>query len=484
MFVSRNSIQRLHRSMAHARTYDEWIELATELDRLEENDAWRGEPESPHYDAVLIKSYRDQMRMHRVSRDFGALKALIEESLHRSLGDLSNQALYEYSYVGTKHLIVDFLDEVERTFYWLCDEPLPEYPDELKLAMVKEALRVFGRSALVLSGGGALGLFHLGVVKALWDQELLPEIISGASMGAIVAGGICVRSDDELVEFWSNIDRIHRVAARIQPPTRWRKTRSLLDPSQLVEHVESNLADVTFREAYERSGRVLNVAVSPTRRRQKPRLLNHITAPDVLIPGAAVASCSLPALFPPGELTRRGADGSLRPYIEGEVWVDGSLHGDVPTMRLGRLLNVNHHIVSQANPHILPFAKLQGKKGMVPVAVDIATSSARAQARQALNIARRRMGQSLWRPGLEFAHAMMHQNYSGDINIHPNFAMTDLARVMSNPSLAELEGFIASGERATWPKLAMIRDQTRISRAMERCIRRLEARIKANNASA
>lgn len=463
--------------MAQATNYIQWRQVAQELDRVEGNDAWRQDPSSPHYDHHLIEEHLKLLRCYRQTGQLGPLKDLIEESLHRNLGDLSNQALYEYAHTGTKHLIEDYLDEVETTFNWLCDTPLPGYPDKLKLPMVKEALRVFGRSALILSGGGALGLFHLGVVKALWEQDLLPEVISGASMGAIVAGGACVRNNDELAQMWLNVDQIHRRAVRIQNPRQALSSGSLFAPEQLYEHVTSNLGELTFKEAFDHSGRTLNVAVSPTRHRQKPRLLNHMTSPDVLVNTAAVASCSLPALFPPAELMRRGPNDIVRPYVPGELWIDGSIHGDVPMMRLGRLHNVNHHIVSQANPHVLPFAKVQGRQGMVPTAVDLVTSSVQAQSRQMLNLARRRMGKSLWRPALEATHALMHQNYAGHINIHPRLRMTDYARVMKNPDLTELEAYIRSGEQATWPKIAMVRDQTRISRVMDRCVRRLEARL-------
>lgn len=40
---------------------------------------------------------------------------------------------------------------------------------------------------LVLSGGGARGIAHLGVIKALEEFEISPSIISGTSAGAIVA---------------------------------------------------------------------------------------------------------------------------------------------------------------------------------------------------------------------------------------------------------------------------------------------------------
>ncbi len=56
---------------------------------------------------------------------------------------------------------------------------------------------------LVLSGGGARGLSHLGVVKALYERGIYPDIISGTSAGAI-AGGLLAKGlePDELVEIF------------------------------------------------------------------------------------------------------------------------------------------------------------------------------------------------------------------------------------------------------------------------------------------
>lgn len=477
---TKRRLQKLERALIEATTYVQWREIAQELDALDGGLDWREQAPSPHYDHELIKAHTAQLRALRQRHDLPALRDLIEESLHRNLGDLSNPALYDYAHLGTKTLILGYLDELAYTMDWLCDTPLPGYSDERKLEMVNEALRVFGRSALILSGGGALGLFHLGVVKALWEQDLLPQVISGASMGAIVAAGVCTRNDEELAQLWEDISQIHRRAVRIQSPLKWLDTASILAPDQLVEHVEANIAPMTFKESWQHSGRQLNIAVSPTRRRQKPRLLNALTSPDLLITNAAVASCSLPALFPPAELWRKDRDGQLRPYSPGERWVDGSLHGDVPTQRLGRLHNINHYIVSQANPHVVPFAALEGS-GALPLAVDLATSGLRAQGRHALHLARRRLGSSLWLPHFEWAYAMAHQNYSGHITIHPTLKLSDYTRVMRNPDLEELAQYILSGERATWPFIAQIEDQTRISRIMEGCVARIQARISASH---
>ena len=128
-----NRIKNAQRALAHATTWAAWRDAAEDLDRLEENQAWRDDPRSPHYDHELIQGYLNRMVTYREMHDFKALRDLIEQLLHRSLGDLSNQALYEYSYLGTKNLIEAFYAEIERTFYWLCDAPVARARSERRI---------------------------------------------------------------------------------------------------------------------------------------------------------------------------------------------------------------------------------------------------------------------------------------------------------------------------------------------------------------
>ncbi|MGB3924601.1 MAG: patatin-like phospholipase family protein, partial [Bacteroidales bacterium] len=41
---------------------------------------------------------------------------------------------------------------------------------------------------LALSGGGAKGLAHLGVIKVMEEAGLKPDYVTGVSMGSIVGG--------------------------------------------------------------------------------------------------------------------------------------------------------------------------------------------------------------------------------------------------------------------------------------------------------
>lgn len=57
------------------------------------------------------------------------------------------------------------------------------------------------KSALVLSGGGARGIAHIGAVKALFEQGFKPDIISGTSSGAFVGAMLAHGySPDEIIE--------------------------------------------------------------------------------------------------------------------------------------------------------------------------------------------------------------------------------------------------------------------------------------------
>ena len=70
-------------------------------------------------------------------------------------------------------------------------------------------------------------------------------------------------------------------------------------------------------------------------------------------------------------------------------------------------------------------------------------------------------------------YGLATQQYGGDIDIHPPFDPWMYRKLMSNPTHDDLQVFIRDGERAAWPHLAMVRDQTRIYNAFERIVTEL-----------
>lgn len=74
------------------------------------------------------------------------------------------------------------------------------------------------------------------------------------------------------------------------------------------------LGDLTFQEAFERTGRVLNVVVCAADTNEPPRVLNYLTAPDAVIWSAVAASSAFPGLFQPTDMIARNAKGEYVRY--------------------------------------------------------------------------------------------------------------------------------------------------------------------------
>lgn len=454
-------------------SFERWQRAAEDVDELLGLDAWRRDDASPHYDHRLIREQIRAMARTRRDNDPFALYALLQESLYRHLNELAEPELYQTAWSGTKHIVSDFLDEAVRSIEWLVRLDHPGVPLTLKRKLFTRTAHVYGRSALMLSGGATLGFHHLGVCKALFEQGLLPSVMSGASMGAMIASGICSRTDAELTALFRNLDDVALDGLSWVGARKSLREGHLLEPDVLHATIRHNCGDWTFAEAHARSGRTLNISVSPTRRRQKPRILCHLTSPDVLVSSAALASSAVPTLFPPVQLQQRHNDGVVRPYAATERWIDGSMRGDLPTFRVGRLHNVNHFVVSQTNPHVLPFVSNGQQRGFVGWASHLVGRAAHRQGVNLVATARELGHRTPLAPALDVAESLAAQRYTGDIDIFPPVGLWDFRKVVSNPTRDDLHRFVRTGERGAWPKIAMVRDQTRIGRTLERCVAEL-----------
>ena len=125
----------------------------------------------------------------------------------------------------------------------------------------------------------------------------------------------------------------------------------------LTRVMQEMLDNITFQEAYNRARRILSICVSSASVYELPRLLNYITSPNVMIWSAVAASCSVSFLFSAAQLlVKNPITGENTPWNPTpQKWIDGSVDNDLPMTRLAEMFNVNHFIVSQVNPHVVPF---------------------------------------------------------------------------------------------------------------------------------
>lgn len=70
-----------------------------------------------------------------------------------------------------------------------------------------------------------------------------------------------------------------------------------LDTEHFKKALVQNCGLYTFQEAFDRTGRIINITVAPLNPYDPPRLLNYLTAPHVCVWSAAAASCALPGIF-------------------------------------------------------------------------------------------------------------------------------------------------------------------------------------------
>src|SRR3546814_18468695 len=87
-------------------------------------------------------------------------------------------------------------------------------------------------------------------------------------------------------------------------------------------------------------------------------------------------------------------------------WSPDVFSSDLPILRMRRLHNVNHFIVSQTNPHVLPFVSAKrepGDRGLRNAARDFLYSTVRGQSKSVVDLARQNLSAGGLRSTLDIA---------------------------------------------------------------------------------
>jgi NTE family protein len=151
------------------------------------------------------------------------------------------------------------------------------------------------RTAFVLSGGANLGCVQVGMVRALRDAGVLPDLVVGASAGAINAGWIAADPGggriDELAEIWVGLKRTDVFPLRLGLGLRgFLGHRNHLVPNTGIRTL---LGKHLRFERLEQAAIPLYVIVTDARTGQEERLSWGNTI------DAITASASIPGLLPP-----------------------------------------------------------------------------------------------------------------------------------------------------------------------------------------
>ncbi|MEZ5559602.1 MAG: DUF3336 domain-containing protein [Pseudomonadales bacterium] len=464
--------------MEEATSYEEWKAAALAHDERSGAARWRRTDQSRRYDYKVIRRRLEELRKVKASGDPHAVLFFLNEGIHGNMGGIGSSRMYKKAKFGTKDLVASYIAELAGALELVADVDDAVIPLADKLEFFRRASHCFGRTALMLSGGGALGPFHLGVIKALLEQGLLPNVISGASAGSLICAIIGTRKDPELRETFKPRRLVSTFEQAAEGEIEVIKGNRRLGIKDVRGFIEQEIPDLTFQEAFDLTGRRINISVSPREIHQQSRLLNAVTSPNVLIREAVLASCAIPGIFPPVTLAARNVRGERVPYVPSRQWVDGSVTDDLPAKRLARLYGVNHFMTSQTNPIILwTLRDNSSRDDLFSKLWEINQNAGREWLRATYPFAME-ITKNLYPLNLltRMTYSVATQDYTADINILPRRRFWNPSKLLSILSEEETQYLIREGEAATWPKIEWIRNTTQISRTLDRILERMEPR--------
>ncbi|CAJ1953236.1 unnamed protein product [Cylindrotheca closterium] len=556
-------IRHLSEQQTHAVTQDEWMDLAERIDHIQGDDIWRSDPECQLYERERISARIDEFVHLMRRRDIFEMMFELRGGIGRNRFGLLHEGLFSKAMAGSKVLVETYHNVVCAALDFVCDVPVPigepPIPTDARLAFFNETRHSYGRTALLLSGGAALGFYHVGVVKTLMQNRLMPRVLGGSSAGSIVCAMVGTRTDEECERdlfqlkgtespghsgkltinffrplhiplknnskkvgatpmqeaynnsagFFHDVKKTWQILCPI--PVR-RITSVIFDlltlktrPQELLmsdsEHfrlaLRTNIGDFTFQEAFDRTGRILNITVTPNNSSDPPRLLNYLTAPHCLVWSAAVASSSLPGVFEANRLMVKDADGTVRyESAESAVFSDGSMEQDLPMQQLSEMFNVNHFIISQANPHALIFSSYAHLRRIWsnPISgfVNAVLSFLKDRCRSWLAHIVELVGARTFAPQHATSRGIMAQffvqEYEGrncDISLIPwlnhRSLFSALMHCLYNPTEEEFTDWVSAAERETWKHLPAIKSHIAEEITLDLCVQRLRKRLLAES---
>jgi NTE family protein len=152
------------------------------------------------------------------------------------------------------------------------------------------------KTGLVLSGGGARGFAHLGVIEALNEAGIFPDVISGTSAGAIAgvlyADGYTPR---EILKITNSNSRFNYIRPTVP-------SDGLLQISGVVRILRNNLRAKTFEE--------LKIPLFVTATDLNNGRVDYFSSGELL--NVIIASASIPVLFKPVVINNKN-------YVDGGV---------------------------------------------------------------------------------------------------------------------------------------------------------------------
>ncbi|RAL63737.1 hypothetical protein DID88_003384 [Monilinia fructigena] len=429
-----------------AHTYEEWEEAAFQLDVLLGNDLWRQNPTSKYYDYRLIHERLQSIIIAREEGDILQLVNLLRSGLVRNLGNISTPRLFNRAFAGTKLLIEDYITQVAQAVADVTqlpttpgadgiNESVVGFSSQAKLDLLHDTRQAFGRSTLVLQGGAIFGLCHLGVVKALFNRGLLPRIVTGTATGALIAALVGIHTEDELPKFLNG--------ESIDLSAFYGKGKRASGNKWVVGYFDEETPNVLIWSA---------------------ALASNASTPS-LYGSSVTLKCKDPLT---GVITpwSAAADATFRPWTHASY-----TDRDSPLSRIAELFNVNHFIVSQARPYLVPFLQSDmhgpsrlythgGRTSLTGGLLRLITMEIHHRLQQL---------DSLQLLPLSIRRFLVDEHIpAASVTLVPVLSASDFVRLLETPTQDSLEYWILRGEKSVWPAVGALKVRCAVETELDR----------------
>lgn len=172
-------------------------------------------------------------------------------------------------------------------------------------------------TAFVLGGGGVLGATEVGMLKALFEHGITPDLVVGTSVGALNGAVIAqdpARSVERLENLWSSVasgeTKVYEGGAVVQARRVFRTGTHLYSSEPLREWLTDEIGDITFDDL-----KIRFQCVAANIERASEFWFSTGRLVD-----AVMASAAVPGLLPPAE-------------VNGEHFLDGGIVNSIPVGR-------------------------------------------------------------------------------------------------------------------------------------------------------
>ncbi|VEU20963.1 DEKNAAC101808 [Brettanomyces naardenensis] len=475
--------KKLLEDLENAQNYKEYVKSAKELDSHLGLDEWCHHDRYRYYDWKTLRRTVADMRRLRRNHRYDKLMVVLQSCIKSNFAGIENPIMYSHCYYGTKDLIDRYIAEVVTSIDAIVAATDISPAD--KHTFFKIISRNYGKTALALSGGASFCYNHFGVLKALLENDLMPQIISGTSGGGAIAALACTRTNEELLQLLTpklaqNIRLLSGEPATVWLK-RWWKTGARFDAIQWARTAQWwTMGSTTFKESLERTGKMLNITTVPHDIHSPTIVCNEITSPNCCIWSSILASAAVPGILQPVVLMQkpREEDTVIEPFSFGNKWRDGSMRTDIPLEALNIYYNVRFSLVSQVNPHVMlwifknrgdigkPIVRKKGKTfrgGFIPSYLE---NLIKLEIIKWLKLIREfqllpNLAESDW-------SNIFLQKFGGNITLFPKIRITDFLYILSDPNEERLGRIIRNGEHVTYPTLLFMKHRLSIERAIAR----------------